>query len=238
MQSNKIQSPVSRKIKTVEDSKAGYYLKLAGVVLLLGFAGAFVYRSAFGGKQKPNLKQFASVGEYAAEETAKVIGKSGRIVMVYDIYDPKAGGPNAGKPFETQWAQVTAFKKRMSHAGSYTFAGDWRLNRPNMVFYSVWPPGSFAQLVGANPPDTTIVLFANPPAFTAGEKSLLQSRPGKLVVIGSVLPEVEGLAKERLAHLIIAARYPVPPATKDPESEGDLVRRVYARLTPDTVDKQ
>lgn len=205
--------------------------------MLVLLAGAFAYFSVFGKKSKPDLKTFGSVGDLAAEEIAKLLGKSGRLVLVYDVYDPKSGGSQAGKPFEAHWAQAEALRRRIAKLGTYTFASDWKLPRPNLSFYSVWPAGNFQQLLGANPPETTIVMFANPPAFTAEEKHALKSRPGKLVLVGGVLPEVRGLLKERVASLVVASRYPVPPAVKTPESERELMLRVYAALTPDSADQ-
>jgi hypothetical protein len=228
---------MSQKKIATDGDQPGFSLKLTGALLLLGVAGAFLYFLAFGGRQKPDLKQFGAAGEYAAEETVKVIGKSGRIVLVYDIYDPKTDGSEAGKAFADQGVQAAAFRKRLAKLGNFTFAPDWKLARPNMVFRSVWPDGAFAKLVSANSPESTLVLFANPPALTKDEKSLLQSRPGKLVLIGGALPEVQWFAKERLAHLIVASRYPVPPPTKKLETEREVTRRVYAAVTPETASQ-
>ena len=73
------------------ESDSSGHLKLAGTVLLVLLAGAFVYSSVVGKKSKPDLKTFSSVGDLAAEETAKLLGKSGKLVLVYDVYDPKSG---------------------------------------------------------------------------------------------------------------------------------------------------
>ena len=220
---------------TADENQSASYLKLASALLLIIFAGSFLFHFIFGGGQKPDLIQFESVGGYAAEEAAKVIGKAGRVVLVYDIYDPKAGGSTAGKAFADQGVQSVAFRKRLAKLGSYTFAPDWMLTRPNMVFASVWPEGNFSKLLSANPPETAIVLFSSPPVLTKEERTLLQSRPGKLLVIGGVLPDVQWLAKERLAHLIVASRYPVPPPTKKQETQREVTQRVYAVVTLESV---
>ena len=228
---------MNRNTQTAENNPSGSYLKLAGALLLVVFAGVFLFHFVFGGGQKPDLSQFASVGGFAAEEAAKIIGKSGRVVLVYDINDPKTGGADAGKPFADQGMQSGAFRRRLGKLGAYIFAKDWMLARPNMVFRSVWPDDNFTKLLNANPPETTIVLFATPPPLTPDEKRLLQARSGKLVVIGGALPDVQWLAKERLAHLVIATRYPVPPPTKKPETEREVTARVYAAVTPETASQ-
>ena len=221
--------------QTLEDSRSRSHLKLVGALLLLSLAVGGLYFFVFRSGSKPDLKQFGTLGEYAAEEVAKIIGRSGRVVLVYDIYDPKAGGSDAGAAFADQGMQAAGFRKRMAGLGSYSFAQDFKLARPNMVFRSVWPAGTISKLVNANPPETTIVLFATPPQRSKEEKNMLQSRSGKLVVVGGALPDVQWLAKERLAHLIIASRYPVPPPPKNPESDRQMTQRVYAVVTPETV---
>lgn len=229
---------MSRNIPTARANPSGSYVKLAATLCLVISVGALLYHFAFGGRQMPELRQFGSVGEFAAEEAAKVIGKSGRVVVAYDIYDPKTGGADAGKAFAEQGVQAAAFRKRLAKLGTYAFASDWKIPRPNLVFRSVWPEGNFARLLSANPSETTIVLFANPPAFTQDEKSRLLSRPGKLIVLGGVLPEVQGLAKEKVAHLVVASRFPVPPPSKKQETEREVTERVYAVVTPETVGQR
>ncbi len=228
---------MSRAASKTETPQDGSSLKLVGAILLLGLAGAFLYHIAFGGRTKPDLKQFGSVGEFAAEEVVKAFGKSGRVVLVYDVYDAKSGGAEAGKPFADQGMQAEAFRKRLAKLGTFTFAPDWKQPRPNLVFRSVWQEGEFAKLIKGTPPEAMLVLFANPPTLTGDDKSLLQSRPGKLAVVGGVLPEVQWLAKERLAHLVIASRHPVPPPVKQPESDAEVTRRVYAVVTPDSASQ-
>lgn len=228
---------MTRQIQPPEATQSGSNLKLIGALLLLGVAGVFLFFLVLRGSSKPDLKQFGSLGEYAAEETAKLIGKSGRVVLVYDIYDPKTGGSDAGKPFADQGMQVAGFRKRLARLGSFTFAPDLKLVRPNMVFRSVWPDGTLPKLMSANSPETTFVLFASPPTLSKDEKDLLRSRSGKLVIVGGALPDVQWLAKERLAHLIVASRYPVPPPTKKSETDREVTRRVYAVVTPETVSQ-
>ena len=208
-------------------------MKWLGVIALFLAAGAFLYFMIVGTKTKLDPTQFNAVGDFAAEEAAKLIGNSGTIVMIYDIVDPKSGSADAGKPFADQGARVDAFRKRMAKLGSYTFAPDVKLLRPPMVYKSVWPEASWSKLASANA-SATIVLFSGPPNWTNEEQAALTTRSGKLVVVGGTVPEMEPLAKAKLVHLAIAARMPVPPPSAKSETPRQATERVYAVLTPDS----
>lgn len=210
-----------------------FYFKLTGALLALVGAVWFVVRAYRGDQPKPNLKPFASLGEYAAEESAKLLGKTAKIVLVYDIADPKSGVPGAGEPLGMHGSQAAAFKSRMSNLGRYSFAPDWKLSRPMMAIASVWPNGEFDRLLKAQTPETVLVLLSDPPPLSAANKNALKERPGRLICVGGMLPNVQGLARDGTAHLVIAMRVPIPQDRKAAESPGEWVQRVYAKVTPD-----
>ncbi len=208
------------------------WLKLAGAFLALAVGGWLVYRHFAAPRYTVNSKPFASLGEFAADELSQALPGGGRIQLVYDVPDTTpVQDERFTRALEMQAVQALAFKSRLAGRGHYTFAPDVKLPRSPMAMRSGWPGGRFQSL--AQVQDANLVLFSSLPPLGEVEQKLLQQRTGKLVVVGSGLPDIQPAVKAKLVHMAIANRVPVPPSTAGNESPAEWVRRVYAVLTPE-----
>lgn len=208
-------------------------LQLAGVLIALTFAGWLLYRHFVPPGIKVNTRPFTSLGEFAADEFAK-IQPAGRVQLVYDVPDKSANQHLMfAKAIEMQNVQALAFKARLFNHGKYTFAPDVKLPRPAMAMYSVWPGEAFKALVQES--DLALVLFSSLPPIGDLERTFIRQRSGKLVVVGMAVSEVQPAVRADLVKLAIANRVPVPPSTASAESPTEWVRRVFAVLTPESL---
>lgn len=217
------------------DQKSRHYLKLIGALLFLIAAGWFLLRTFQSDVPKPYVKPFTSLGSLAADETVTLIGRHGSIVIVSEIPDPKSPSTDAMvRSIKMVAVEVDGFKEAMQHKGRFTYLPELRLVRPSDAIKTVWPVGEFRKLLARLPDNATLVAFCGLPGqLSESEQRMLQSRAGKLVIVGGVVPEVKPLVERRIAHLAVAAKVPVPPA-KDaaPEAPHQWVQRVYAVLKP------
>lgn len=225
------------KAKTTDqpDGQALRRLKHAGLVLLLILAAWSVLRGLRSDLPKPNTKPFASLGDLAAEETTALIGTAGSIAIVSEIPDPKSTREDPMvRSIQLVAAEVAAFKETLQQRGRFTMRGELKLVRPSQAIKTAWPTGAFLKLLQQHPPTTTIVAFCNLPGqFSPAERALLKSRPGKVIVVGGVIPDVKPLVDQGVAQLALAAKVPVPPpAGNEPETPREWVNRVYAVLKP------
>jgi len=210
-------------------------LKLTGVALLLVGAGCFLLQAFKSDIPKPNVKPFTSLGSLAADETAALIGRSGSIAIVSEIPDPKSPSEDAMvRSIKMVAAEVDGFKATLQSKGNFTYQPELKLVRPSNAMKTVWPAGEFLRLLQKHPSTTTIVAFCYLPGqLSPTERSLLQSRTGKLIIVGGVVPEVKPLVDQRVAHLAVSSMVPVPqPPDASPESPHAWVRRVYVVLKP------
>ena len=184
---------------------------------------------------KANSKPVESRGAFAADEALQIIGNAGSVAIVMEVNDPKS--PNT--PDMTRFlglisAEVDAFKERLQQKGKFTFAPELRLPRPDGAMRTVWPAGAFTKLLQAHPASTTIVCFCYLPGkLTEAEKNILRTRSGRVIVVAGAVTEVKPYTEERLAHLVVTSKMPVPPASStDPETPAQWVRRVHTVLKP------
>lgn len=210
-------------------------MKLTGVAVLLLVAGWILLQAFKSDIPTPNPKPFASLGSLAAEETAALIGRSGSIAIVSEVPDPKAPREDAMvRSLKMVAAEVDGFKATLRSQGTFTYPPELKLVRPSNAMKTVWPAGEFLKLLQRHPGSTTIVAFCYLPGeLSPTERSLLQSRTGKLIIVGGVVPEVKPLVDARVAHLAVSSLVPVPqPTDPAPETPQAWVRRVYAVLKP------
>lgn len=215
--------------------KARHYLRLAGALLGLVAAGWFLLQSFKSDIPKPYVKPFASLGSLAADETRTLIGNQGSIAIVSEIPDPKSPAEDAMVgSIKMVAVEVDGFKEAMRRKGKFTYLPELKLVRPSDAIKTVWPTGEFLRLLQRLPDNATLVAFcALPGQLNSTERRLLQSRTGKLVIVGGVVPDVRPLVDQRVAHLAVAARVPVPPAEGTaPEAPHEWVKRVYEVLKP------
>jgi len=185
--------------------------------------------------EKVVSKPIESRGVFAAEQALQLMGSSGTIAIITEIPDSK----NPPLPDMTRFlnliaVEADAFKGHIKTLGRFTFTEELKIPRPDGGMRTEWKPGQFLAFLQKQSPGTTIVAFCFlPENLTEAEKQALRTRAGKLILVAGSVPEVKPYIDQRLAHLAVASKVPVPPYTgTGAETPGQWVRRVHAVLKP------
>jgi len=183
---------------------------------------------------KMNKEAFASLGAFAAEETAQLLGQGGAVLLVSAVPDQNmADNDPLVHSLATLVPQISAFKARLQQQGKFTFLPDLKLPQPVGAQSTVWPAGKLAEVLAKTPPKAALVLFCSlPGAISDAERQQLRQRPGKTIVAGVLDMKVRPWLDEKLVHLAIAVRTPVPQRTADSETPTEWVRRVFVSIGP------
>jgi len=185
--------------------------------------------------EKVVSKPVESRGVFAAEQALQLIGNSGTVAIVTEIPDPKNPPmPDMARFINLIAVEADAFKNHLKTLGKFTITEELKIPRPDGGMRTEWKPGQFLSFVHKQSPATTIVAFAFlPETLTETEKQALRSRTGKLILVAGSVPEVKPYIDQRLAHLAVASKIPVPAYTgTETETPGQWVRRVHTVLKP------
>jgi len=186
-------------------------------------------------KTKVNAKPAETRGAFAADEALQIIGNAGAVSIVWEVPDPKLPvTPDMERFFGMIGTEVDAFKKRLKDKGRFTFGGELKLPRPDGANRTAWPAGELSKFLERTPPTATIVAFCLLPAnLSEAEKAALRSRPGKLIIVAGSTPDMKPYIDQKLAHLAVTSKMPVPPPTgTEPETPIQWVMHVHDVLKP------
>jgi hypothetical protein len=184
-------------------------------------------------RTRVNSKPAETRGAYAADEMMQVAGRGGTVVVVREVPGfGVSGNSDLGRFLSMISSEAEAFKDRLDDKGKFTFLPDLELPRADGTTRTQWPVGVFAQFLQKTPPSAAIVLFCQLPAqLTEAEKGQLRSRPGRVVVVAGSESEMRPLVEQRLVHLAVTSRVPIPPpAGNAPETPMQWVARVHVVL--------
>jgi hypothetical protein len=190
----------------------------------------------FSGKETAanvSSKAFEQLGEFAADEAEKIMGTSAGVLIIRET-----SGPNSLRDmvrfFDMVQAESEACKSRLRAKGKVKMLPDHTLVRPAGAQRAVWGAGELVSLLQKHPPTTTVIAFCHlPEPLSEADKSWLRARPGKIIVVGALVPEIQPLVRAGVVHLAIAQRMPAPQLTAGiAESPAQRVLRVYQVLKP------
>jgi hypothetical protein len=183
-------------------------------LLVAGLAVAAIAASlyfAFAARApKIDLSTYGALGAVTAEQTAKLLGNQGRVlVMARDT------GPDKIPSVE---AELTAFQRTLKqHAGlsqvTERFQADPMLM---MATGGGVPPDQLAQALATHSNVTALVLFCGFPPLTEAEFEALRKRGVKTVVVSSFRPDYARLLEQGIIHLAIVPRPEGPPPGTPP----------------------
>lgn len=238
--------------KPAQKSKLGILLAVAGVGLIamlmmrlkpapapeVDTKRASNIKGVFAGgptSTRVNSKPAETRGAYAADELIQIAGQGGNVVVVREVPGfGITGSSDMGRFISMISAEAESFKDRLKDKGRFTFLPDLELPRADGTTRTQWPAGGFSKLLQTTPANAAIVLFCLPPAqITEGERAQIRGRSGKLVVVAGSETEVRHLVEQRLVHLAITSRVPIPPpASSGSETPMQWVTRVHSVLKP------
>ncbi len=169
------------------------------LVIVAALSSAYVHLRPEG----IDLGPYDALGMGAGDETAKLLHKQGKVVLV----DAEFGMFKLLAP--TTEAQIRAFKKAGAKAGLKVVAIEKvPIARPSMARNGIFmQPGQIAGVVARHPEADAIVLLVGLGAPTDLPEPPTPKTGPKLVLVGNFEPYIKGLVDKRVVDLAIAPRY-------------------------------
>ena len=224
-------------------SKKTAFLTFILVAILAVGATSYLKR---GSAKRSVLKPFEALGTVAAQETAKLVGGQGQIILVV----PDFGG-TANPAFD---AQLAAFKREIQKNSGMSIASvetvqfgvpDAGGKQKTLKFMEpmaagrpqVGPqPGQLGQLVANYSQVKAIVYFVDLPEFNSADVTAVKQQGTKLVAVSDWRPNYKALFQGNLLQLSVVPRWqPYPETGKKPKNMQDWFDRSYALVTADNV---
>lgn len=152
-------------------------------------------------RPRMDLNPYQVLGAVAAEETSRLLGQKGEIVIV--IPDP---GSDHDPVMD---AQLAAFQSGLRKAGKVVVRSTVTVKMDpfqSMSTGGAMPPGQFLGVLKKHPDVAALVLFIGFPALGDQETAQLKTSSTKRIVISAALPGYDGLIEQGILHLAIVPR--------------------------------
>ena len=201
-----------------------------GVVAVLAIIGSLVYlyftQVATG--PKINLKPFENLGFVAAEETAKILGGQGRVILINEVFE-------AMKSPHTE-SQLKGFKAGLAKSSGVQLKEIKEFKRSMSDDPQHWPPGQAGRFANMAEGAGVAVLFVSLPMdISKDDLVALKECTTKLVLVTSQSPVLKKMLQERAIHTALVSRFPPKPAPEGRETPRQWFDRVYMVVTPDAM---
>jgi len=167
--------------------------------LAAGAAIVSLYFALAGRAPKINLETYHVLGVVAAEETAKLLGNRGQVLVM-----ARDAGSEVNPSVE---AELRAFRQTLKRAGLRVVTEKIRATPLQMMATGGAVPGD--QLIRALESHNKVgalVLFCAFPPLPDSELSALKQRGTRTVVVSSFHPDYRRLLQQQAIHLVIAPR--------------------------------
>jgi len=201
-------------------------LLVVGSLAVIAGAGYWIYYREF--KQpKHNVILHRKIGEVMAEQTAKAVGKKGRLVLVTIPTRPE---PELA-------TQLEAFKQTLKRLGDY----DLRENELDTKDQPKYGLGSglsgrrFVRTVNNNKSADGIVSFVGAPKLSDAEISELKKVP-KFIAESRSPEYLPRLFEKQLIHAAVVSRFSFPaPGPVEPKTPEEWFNKRYQVLTAEVA---
>jgi hypothetical protein len=206
--------------------KAKNALLIAGSVLAIAGSGLWIY---FRDIRAPthDVRLHQRIGEIMAEQTAKVVGTKGRLVIITI--------PTTTEP-ELQ-TQLQAFRHRLKTLGEYELK-DHELDTKDQPKYGLGAGLSgrrFVRTVKNNPKADGIVSFVGAPKLSDEEAAELQHAP-KFIAETKSPDHLGKLFEKNLIQVAVASRFVFPaPGPRTPKTPQEWFDKRYQVVLADSL---
>ena len=173
--------------------------------LAVGAAGVSIYFALAGRSPKINLDTYHVLGAVTAEETARLLGNKGQVlVMVRDT------GPNENPSVE---AELKAFQNALKSQKGISVLVERIQGSPMQMMATGGgvPPEQFLQALKVHSGLGAVVLFMGFPQLSNSELEVLKQSGVKTVVACALRPGDEKLIERQSINLALVPRSDSPP---------------------------
>jgi len=204
--------------RTKEIMVAGLALAAAAVSLYFAFAGR---------PQKINLDPYAVLGAVTAEETARLLGDKGQVLLL-------TRGTGADKNPSVE-AELKAFQQTLNKHPGLSVVTEKIQVTPMLMMATGGglPPEQFFHALETHAHAAAVVLFFGFPQLAEPELEALEKSGVKTVVVSSLRPGYKRLLERRAIHLAIVPRSDAPPpGAQAPRTLRERFDQQFTIITP------
>ncbi len=199
---------------------------IAGLILVIAGSVTWIYWHEFKAPQH-DVGLHRRVGEVMADETARVVGKEGKIVL---ITIPTSGEPELK-------TQLEAFRSKLKFLGKY-HVREYEMDTKDQDKYGVGTGLSgrrYVRTANKNLDAAAIVSFVGAPHMKDEDIMELQKVP-KLIAEARSVDHLQKLFKKELISVAVAARFNFPaPGPATPRTAQDYFDKRYQIVVASNV---
>jgi hypothetical protein len=201
---------------------------LAGVVI--GFAAFLLWRQF--SSPTINLRPSNAVGEVLAEEVVRMLGATGKVVLVGRSAS-RDGGDASGE-------QIASLQAALKNRASASLAAiEWLPRSPvgTMDLGGV-AAGQLLELIDKNKDANAFVVFAGLPPFSQELAAKLATRSLKLLAVCGYNANVRHWLEARALSVAVVPRSDdLPARAAPPRTAADWFEREFQMVTPENVGR-
>jgi len=195
--------------------------------LAVGAAAVSIYFALAGRSPKINLDLYDVLGAVTAEETAKLLGNKGQVLVL-----ARGAGANKNPSVE---AELKAFQQTLKNQKGISVITEMIQVSPNqmMVTGGGVPPEHFTKALETHSNLGAVVLFMGFPQLADSELEGLRKSGVKIVVACALRPGDRQLIERQVIHLAIVPRSDSPPpGAPAPRTVRERFDQEFTIITP------
>ena len=219
-----------RRLPTAAGQSASMDKRVKNIIVAsaaLSVAAVSVYYAVTGGAPKINLGPYDVLGAVTAEETAKLLGDKGQVLVIV-----RDTGPDKNPSIE---AELKAFQQTLKkRAGLSVQVERFRVTPVLMMATGGGlPTDAFFKALETHGNTGAVVLFLGFPSLTEPEIGVLKKAGVKTVVVSSLRSGYKRLLERQAIHVAIVPRAETPPpGGPTPRTVRERFDQLYTILTP------
>jgi hypothetical protein len=195
-------------------------------IVLAVVAGAAAWLFWSGRSSAIDLDPYSVVGAVTAEETAKLLGDRGQVLVMF-----RDTGPNSNPVLEAQLQGIRQTCKK--RAGLKVVTEGIRVDAMMMMSTGGGVPAKlFLQALQSHANTSAVILFFGFPELTETERDALKKANLKMVVLSSFRPGYKQLFEQGALHLAVVPRPDTPQNAQPPRNARERFAQEYMLITP------
>jgi hypothetical protein len=199
----------------------------SAAILAILVSAFFIYQTQFAGHSQ-NQKLHQAVGQVMAEETSRLVGPSGKIILV----------TTDNRVAPDLKVQIEAFRKQLAHLGAISIKDTLVLDPGDNPKYR---PGAglsakhFLKIVRKHADANAIVSFVGSPELTDQEIAQMKTVP-KFIAETHSPEKLTKLLEKKVLLCAIVPRFEFPaPGPRKPETSRQWFDRYFQVISPETA---
>ena len=204
---------------------------IVAIAALLALAAAL--ESLYLGQRGPKIElgPYEALGAVAAEETAKLLGDKGSVVVI-----AKESGGSKTPALD---AQLQAFADTLKIKAGISLAANEKVKLDPMTAMATGggiPGDQFLEIMRRHPKVSAVVLFVSFPSLPERDLDALKKSNTRIVVVSGCMPGYKNLLQSQNIHVAIVPRFDNgSEAAKKPKSLREWFDQEYVVVTPATA---